>query len=249
VPYAAAALVFLTAGPVRASVSYIITVNTSAVAGTTGFLDFQFNPSNITSQAATATVAGFSGGGPFGAAQNAGNVTGTLVLPGTLVLTNSTPLNESFQAFTFGQSFSFELTLSGPAVDTPNATATAGSSFGIGLYNSAKMPILTNQALSTGFAAQVDIKLVSGATAPTAFPTATNGPSVVMFQNFTNPTPIPTLSEWGMILFSILLCGWGALRLRETSFVAPLEPGFRGASDGALPPDCRGHRGVSQDSI
>jgi hypothetical protein len=114
------------------------------------------------------------------------------------------------------------VTLSGPALDTPNGTSTAGTTFGLGLYDSGQHPILTNQALLTGFAVQIDINL-NGTTTATAFPTATNGPPVATIQANAFSTNIPTLSEWGMIVFSMLLCGWGALHLRRIHPLA-IEP-------------------------
>jgi hypothetical protein len=177
----------LAAEPASAAVTYVVTVNTTAVNGTSGFLDFQFNPGNGTSQPATATISNFAvvGGAVTGAPSDTGNVTGAL--PATVTIVNSTALNEAFQGFTYGTSFSFVLTLSGPAIDTPNGTATAGSTFGIGLYDSASNPILTDQGALTGFAGQVDINL-NGTNTPTAFPTPPAGPSVVTFQTPNRPT-------------------------------------------------------------
>ena len=166
--------------PVQAAaISYSVTVDTSSVSGTAGFLDFQFNPGNSTSQAATAQISSFMtlGGSLSGVPQVNGNVVGTL--PGTLTFVNSTALNEYFQGFNYGSSFSFMLLLTGPAISAPNGTANAGTSFGIGLYDNTQNPILTNQGGTTGFAGEVDIDLNGTATA-TAFPNGT-GPSVVTF--------------------------------------------------------------------
>ncbi len=173
--------------PATAAVTYVVTVNTTAVNATPGFLDFQFNPGNGTSQSATATISNFAvvGGALNGAPSVNGNVIG--VLPATVTIVNSTALNEAFQGFTYGTSFSFVLTLSGPAIDTPNGVATAGSTFGIGLYDNTQNPILTDQGALTGFAGQVDINL-NGTNTPTAFPTAGAGPSVVTFQIPNRPT-------------------------------------------------------------
>jgi hypothetical protein len=173
----------LSAGTASASVGYIVTVDTSSVAGSTGFLDFQFNPGNATTQAATAQIINFDPGSGvlLGVPEVTGNVAGTL--PGTTTFVNSTALNEYFQQFKFGTRFSFILLLSGPAIDSPNGTSTAGSTFGVGLYDSTQTPILTNQGAVTGFAGQVDIDL-NGKTIATAFPTASNGPSVVTFSPF-----------------------------------------------------------------
>ena len=109
---------------------YSVNVNTSAVTGTAGFLDFQFNPGNSSSQPATATISNFIGGTLGATTPNIGNVSGTL--PGPVTFVNSAGLNEYFQGFTYASSFSFLLTLSGLALDNPNGTATAGTKFGVG---------------------------------------------------------------------------------------------------------------------
>ena len=163
-----------------AAVSYTVNVDTSSVNGTSGFLDFQFNPGNATSQPATIQLVNFDpdGGSLAGPPSVTGNVTGTL--PGTLTFANTTALNDYFQQFTYGSHVSFTVVLSGPAIDAPNGTATAGSTFSVSLYDMNQNPILTNQAALTGAAGQIDINL-DGSTTPTAFPNANNGPSVVMF--------------------------------------------------------------------
>jgi len=161
--------------------TYLVVVDTSSVSGTVGHIDFQFNPGNATTQAASAVVGSFNlvGGSLTGVPQVTGSVSGAL--PGTITFTNSTALNEVFQGVTFGTTLSFEVTFSGPAIDTPNGTATAGSTFGIGLYDSNQNPILTNQGATTGFAGQVDINL-NGTTTATAFPRNNmGGTSVVTF--------------------------------------------------------------------
>lgn len=178
--FAGIGLMCALAAPSSAAVAYTVTVNTSAVNGTSGFLDFQFNPGNATSQPATAQIANFqsTGGALTGVPAVTGNVSGTL--PGTVTFVNSTALNEYFQGYNYGTSFTFLLILSGPAIDAPNGTATAGSTFCVGLYDAAQNPILTNQAAVTGCAGAVDINL-NGSTTATAFPNANGGPSVVTF--------------------------------------------------------------------
>ena len=52
---------------------------------------------------------------------NSGDVSGAL--PGTVTLVNDTPFNDDLQPFTFGNSFSFVVVLSGPALNSPNGTA------------------------------------------------------------------------------------------------------------------------------
>ena len=173
---AMAALAAISVQPAAADVAYQITIDTSSVSGTSGFLDFQFNPGNAATQAVTAKIMNFSTNGTLnGVPMITGDVASTL--PGTVTFQNDTPLNEYFQGFNYGTTISFLLVLSGPALGSPNGTM-AGSTFGVGLYDSGQNPILTNQGNTTGFAGEVDIHS-DGTTTATAFPTATMGPSVV----------------------------------------------------------------------
>jgi len=115
-----AALVLLSAGSATASsVQYLVTVNTSPVNTTSGFLDFQFNPGDASSQSATAQIMNFNSGGGtlvfnLGSPQASLSVSGTL--PDTVTLVNGTPVNDYFQEFTYGDFFSFVLSLTGPAL-------------------------------------------------------------------------------------------------------------------------------------
>lgn len=155
----------------------------------------QFNPGNASSQAATATITGFSTNGVLSAAAPvlSGNAAG--LLPGPVTLINSTAFHDYFHGITLGTTISFVVTLSGPAVDTPNGMATAGSTFAISLYAADGVtPILTNQGAASGAIALIDVNL-NGSTTTTAFPTATGGPSVATLTPQVRPTitlnPLP----------------------------------------------------------
>jgi len=91
----------------------------------------------------------------IGSPLTAGDVVGTL--PNPVIFTNSTPFNDYFQQLTFGSSISFIVSLYGPALSSPNGTSTAGSTFGVGLYDSNQSPILTDQI--SGFAGELDVNL------------------------------------------------------------------------------------------
>jgi len=166
--------------------SFVITVDTSSFSGMHGFIDLQFNPGDPTSQSATATITSFdalSGVLDNSSLQVTGDFTG--VLPGQVTALNDTSFNNYFEGLTFGDSLSFVLTLSGPAIDNPNGTSLAGSTFGLGFYDINQSSILTNDA--SGFAGGVDIGLL-GDTVPFTFPDAQNGPSVVTIQQTPEPS-------------------------------------------------------------
>jgi hypothetical protein len=188
----------LFAGPVSAT-SFLFTIDTSSLVNTYGFIDFQFNPGDLTSQAATAQVLAFDaqGGvldGP--STQVTGDFTGTL--PGPLTAVNDTAFNDYFEGLTFGSVLSFVLTLGGPAISAPNGTATSGSTFGVGFYDQNQNSILTNDP--SGFAGEVDINL-DGTTTSESFSNASGGPSVVSIAQTPEPSTFwPAALAAGMLL-------------------------------------------------
>jgi hypothetical protein len=155
--------------------AYLVTVDTTSVTGTSGFLDLQFNPGNITTQSATARVTNFSidGGSLTGVPSIVGDVSGSLPAPATFI--NGPGLNDYFHSLNYGVKYSFVLLLSGPAIDSPDHISTAGSTFCLAMYDTALNPILTNQA--NGCAWTVDINL-DGSTTSRVYPNGT-GPTVV----------------------------------------------------------------------
>ncbi len=191
------------AGSARANpLSYLVTINTSAVTGTSGNLDLQFNPGVLPgTQSATASVQSFSTNGSLGTATLTGDVTGTL--PGPLSFDNQTAFNDDFQAMVFGNSIQFDLILSGPAVLAPDGTSVSGSSFGIGFWDSTGLhPLLTSDP--NGFAGIVNINLDGSGTTST-FLTNTGGPPVVTV----TPEVITFVPEPG----SMLLFGTGVMAI------------------------------------
>src|SRR5271165_6076682 len=140
-------------------ITYQVTVNTSSVAGTSGSFDFQFNPGPLITQAASLDILAFGGNGSLvGAPFLTGNVVGAL--PGTLTFQNSTAFNDYFQGFTYGSSLTFDVHLYGPALTSPNGTATSGSTFAFSMFGdpAGTMPVLTTDT-TDGFAFLINVNL------------------------------------------------------------------------------------------
>ena len=111
--------------------------------------DFQLNPANTNSFLALATVDGnFATDGSvgpvaFSARRRGGPATGSLGLLAALLFDNGSPLNELTYSFTYGTTFSFDVTLSGTAL-SGGAPAGASSTFVLTLLDPA------GNAFSTG---------------------------------------------------------------------------------------------------
>jgi hypothetical protein len=129
------------AGPV----TYQVTVATSSIAGTSGSLDFQFNPGPLSSQPGTAQLMNFSSNGILDPSDifTTGHVSGAH-LPATLTFDNGTALNEYFEGFTYGSTLNFQVILSGLALMAPNGTG-SGSVFAFSMFSDAAgtQPVLT----------------------------------------------------------------------------------------------------------
>lgn len=158
-----AVLFALTAACAHADgVTYDVSVNTSSISGTSGALDFQFDPGPFGSQAATLAITGFSSDGTLGTAFSTGDVAGTL--PGELDFDNLMSFNDYFTDFTYGSTISFDVTLSGPAITSPDGVSQSGSSFFFSMYDDNGNPLLTSDPFGT--AVELDINL-DGSTSAT----------------------------------------------------------------------------------
>jgi hypothetical protein len=212
---AVALATFFSAAPAHASVVYLVTVDTSAINGVSGNIDFQFNPGGPSSQSASALISLFSSAGGIlgGAPDVIGDVTGTL--PGDVAIGNTPIFNDYFQPFTFGTSFQFQLTLDGPAITSPNGSATSTSFFGLSLFDAAGgVNLLTTDPL--GFVATAQINL-DGSVTPTAFPSdQPGGVPVVTFSN--PPAGVPEPSTFAFLSSSLLaMAGFAAVRRKSTN--------------------------------
>jgi hypothetical protein len=146
-------------------ITYSVIFDTSSISGTTGSLDFNFNPGPLVSQAASLQILSFSSNGTLGGTPTlTGDVTGAL--PTTLTFDNGTAFNDYFEDFTFGSTISFEASLYGPALSSPDGVSTSGSTFAFSMFSdpAGTIPVLTTDT-SDGFAFTANVNLDGTATA------------------------------------------------------------------------------------
>jgi hypothetical protein len=149
-------------------VAYDVAVDTSSISGTVGSLDFEFNPGPLVTQAASLQILNFTSNGTLaGSPVLTGDVAGTL--PATLTFDNGTAFNDYFEGSTYGSTLSFQVSLFGPALSSPDGTSTSGSTFAFSMFSDAAgtMPTLTTNT-TEGFAFTIDVNL-DGTTTVTNF--------------------------------------------------------------------------------
>jgi hypothetical protein len=153
-------------------ITYSVSADTSSISVTMGSLDFNFNPGPLTTQAASLQILGFSTDGSLGSSSTVGDASGAL--PGTLTFDNATAFNDYFQTIKFGSNLTFDVSLYGPALSSPDGVSTSGSTFAFSLFSdpAGTIPVLTTDT-TNGFAYTVDVNL-DGSTTATNF--LTSGP-------------------------------------------------------------------------
>jgi hypothetical protein len=196
------AFFLLAANAALASQIFNVTMNTSGASGITGSLDFEFNPGPLVTQPATVHISNFAGGTLLGPPQTAGGVTGG-PLPAALSITNSTQFNDYFEAFTFGNSLSFQVSFTGPAVDSPNGLATSTSEFAFSTFSdqNGTIPVLTPDP--NGIAASFVVNLNGTVTAAAVSPDVQITPEPGTFWIFS----LTMLAAFGGIKLRRLLRG------------------------------------------
>jgi len=188
------------------SITYSLSVDTAAIAGASGYLDFQFNPASSTSLAASALVDSFATGGTLGTAlPNLGDAVGSL--PGALLFDNGTPTNEITQGIVFGAAISFDVTVSGPAVESSGPDATT---FFLTLFDASQNPYSTGPG---GAIATIDIN-ADGSTTPTTYaPLVVPGPTATITASAVPEPSAIVLAGLGMLLTLLLWHNRGSLRV------------------------------------
>jgi hypothetical protein len=114
-----------------ADTMYSVSIDTSSLSGTDGYLYFQYLPLNAAES--TATVSDFIGG-LLAASPSANVVDGSAVsgaLPGSVTFANTNGVNDYNHGITFGDSLSFLLTFSDPAAGGVDG---GSSTFSLGLF-------------------------------------------------------------------------------------------------------------------
>jgi hypothetical protein len=176
-----------------------VTINTSSIAGTSGSLDFNFNPGPFTSQAASLEILNLTTDGTLnGAPFLTGDVSGG-PLPTNVLFDNGTVFNDYFQDFTYGDELSFDVLFTGPAVTSPDGTSTSGSTFAFSMYSdpSGVNPVLTSDSIN-GFAFTTGVNL-DGTVTPTNYSSQTN---------IGSPSPVPEPSPIMLLITAIaVICG------------------------------------------
>jgi hypothetical protein len=153
-----------------APITYDVSVDTSSISGTAGSLDFNFNPGPLVTQPASLQILDFTSDGTLaGSPTLTGDVAGAL--PATLTFDNGTAFNDYFDGFTFGSTLSFQVSLYGPALSSPDGISTSGSAFAFSMFSDASgtIPVLTSDK-TDGFAFTVGVSL--DGTTPVTNPSA-----------------------------------------------------------------------------
>ena len=168
--------------------TWYVDVDTSSLAGQTGWLDFQFNPGDAAAPPATVAITAFSttGGALLPSSTLTGDANGSL--NNTTTLGNSQYFNDLLQAFTFGNKLSFSVNFDLPVPDLDPATP--GTAFGLSFYDAAYNSLLADPIW--GAALVMNLK-GDGATEVLA-------QSAPVSLSVTAPTPVPLPGALGLLL-------------------------------------------------
>lgn len=198
---AALALV-ISAGAAVAGPAYHVDINTSADAGSVGFLDLYLSR-DLGAPPSTVTLRNFNGT-LGGGATVTGDVSGNL--PGTVVFGSTDGWNDLFQSVVFGGMFSFDLEFGG---DFATTSSDITSLFGIGLWDDTGLAYLgAGDALQFGL-----VPLSAG---------VDGGVTVRMFNETAHATELPATavpepSDWALMLSGLGMLGFMTRRRNNTA--------------------------------
>jgi hypothetical protein len=134
----AAALMHATPGCAN-TIDYEMNIDTSSLGSTSlnsGYIDFQFDPGSLPgTQFAAAEIVQPTCNCSFSTATVTGDVFDGFHFRLGGVLFNDTPNNDIFLPIQFSGDISFEVTVSGDAVDNPDPNAISGSTFVVSVYS------------------------------------------------------------------------------------------------------------------
>jgi hypothetical protein len=148
-------------GGAQAGDVFLVTMNTSSINGDSGSLDFSLSSGAGSDQSLTATVSDFTGGSFTGTQLTDGDVSGGPVTSGSAVTIGPVPdafgLNDDFETFQYGNTLSFLVSLSGPALTAPDGSATSPYEFDFETFSDAAgtVPVLTSDP--NGISGSVDV--------------------------------------------------------------------------------------------
>jgi hypothetical protein len=192
-------------------ITYDVTVDTSSIIGTTGSLDFNFNPGPSVTQSASLQILNFISDGTLtGLPTLTGAVSGAL--PAVLTFNNNAPYNDYFGGFRFGKTISFDLSLYGPALSAPDGFSTSGSTFAFSMFSDAggTLPVLTSD-ITNGFAFMANVNL-DGST------TLINSSAQTTVVQTTAPVPAPSSLLLLAIGVGLMFC-FGLQRQRQADII------------------------------
>lgn len=192
------------------SIVYDVTVDTSSISGDMGSLDFQFNPGPLVSQAASLQILDFTSDGTLvGGPYPTGDVSG--VLPGALTFDNGGFFNDYFQDFSYGSTISFQVSVFGPALSSPDGVSTSGSTFAFSMFTDpeGETPALTTDT-TDGFATLINVNL-DGTTSVTNY-----SPAVTIVPE-TSAVPEPS----SLLLLLVAFSGLVWMRSRRANHQLP----------------------------
>lgn len=180
------------------AVPYHVTIDTTSLNGTPGYLYLQYGGLNAVPS--TATVSDYSGG-VLAAANSANVVNGSALsgmLPNTVVFANTNGINDYNHGITFGNAINFNLLFASNSFGAP---AGGNSTFSLGLYGdeNGSTPLLGGTLFT------IDLK-------------NDGNTSYEVFSNHANVAPVPEPGTIVLLSAGLLgLCIYGKRRINVTA--------------------------------